>query len=281
MVNFVLDYLSSSVTMDASGMVYTQDITAVDASATAIFYANLSALKEVFKFQTDSDFKLDELPEDIKYQVNHASWPSLNPANAMLDDALSASPIITGDSKGAFESNAMMVAHDFLRYLAEQLFNSPYGVELFDNQLELLNDIRTKCGSAEAGQTWFDIVAKLKAVSADASGPDANANLESDPSGNKYLSDSTIGEENVCRTLFQQLTGSVIDRFSAIQPGDGYQSLPLEADDSISFKLTIAPEPSQHNLTGVSEIAPRSYEIKIVLVADASGRNTEVAADEQ
>jgi hypothetical protein len=276
MVNFVLDYLSSAVSMDVSGMVYTQSITAVDASATAIVYASLDDVKNVFKFQTDSDFNIDALPSDIRYQVNHASWPSLNPANAMLDDPLSSGPIITGDSKGAFNANDMMVAHDFVRYLAEQLFNSAYGADLFDNQKELLNDIRKICGSAEAGQTWFDIVAKLKAVSADST----ESGLETDPSGNKYLTDSTTGEENVCRTLFQQLTGSAIDRFSNIQSGDGYQSLPLEVDDSISFKLTVAPAPGQHNLTGVSEIGPRSYEIKIVLVADATGKNTEVAADE-
>lgn len=280
MVNFVLDYLSSSVSMDVSGMVYSQSITAVDASATAVFYANVAALKEVFKFQTDSDFNIDALPSDIRYQVNHASLPSLNPANAMLDDALSSGAIITGDSKGTFNSNDMMVAHDFVRYLAEQLFNSAYGADLFDNQKELLNDIRKICGSAEEGQTWFDIVAKLKAVSADATGADANADLSVDSDGNKYLTDSTTGEENVCRTLFQQLTGNAIDRFSSIQAGDGYQSLPLEADDSISFKLTVAPAPGQHNLTGVDEIAPRSYEIKIVLVADATGLNTAVSADE-
>jgi hypothetical protein len=278
MVNFVLDYLSSSVSMDVSGIVYSQTITAVDASATAVVYVSLAAVQEVFKFQTTSDFDIENLPSDIRYQVNHASWPALNPANSMMDDALSLRPIITGDSKGAFNANDMLVAHDFVRYLALELFNSAYGADLFDNQKALLNDIRAICGSTEAGQTWFDIVAKLKAVSADST----EAGLESDPSGNKYLTDSTTGESNVCRTLFQQLTGpgGDINRFSTIQGGDGYQSLPLEADDSISFKLTIAAAPGQHNLTGVEPIAPRSYEIKMIMVADTTDKNTEVSADE-
>jgi len=276
MVNFVLDYLSSSVSMDVSGIVYSQTITAVDASATAVVYVSLAAVQEVFKFQTTSDFDITNLPSDIRYQVNHASWPALNPANSMMDDLLSKNPILTGDSKGTFNANDMMVAHDFVRYLAQELFNSAYGADLFDNQKALLNDIRAICGSSEVGQTWFDIVAKLKAVSADST----EAGLESDPSGNKYLTDSTTGESNVCRTLFQQLTGSAIDRFSSIQGGDGYQSLPLEANDSISFKLTVAPATGQHNLTGVDPIAPRSYEIKMILVADTTGKNTAVSTDE-
>lgn len=280
MVNFVLDYLSSSVSMDVSGIVYSQTITAVDASATAVVYVSLAAVQEVFKFQTTSDFDIENLPSDIRYQVNHASWPALNPANSMMDDALSKTPILTGDSKGLFNASDMMVAHDFVRYLAQELFNSAYGADLFDNQKALLNNIREICGSIEAGQTWFDIVAKLKSVSADATGADANADLETDPSGNKYLTDSTVGDSNVCRTLFQQLTGNAIDRFATIQGGDGYQSLPLEANDSISFKLTVAAAPGQHNLTTVDPIAPRSYEIKMILVADTTDKNTAVSADE-
>jgi hypothetical protein len=84
----------------------------------------------------------------------------------------------------------------------------------------------------------------------------------------------------VCRTLFQQLTGDDISRFATIQGGDGYQSLPFEANDSISFKLTVAPAPGQHNLTSVEPIASRSYEIKMILVADTTDKNTAVSADE-
>ena len=276
MVNFVLDYLSSSVSMDTSGILFTQALPTVDASATAVVYVSLAAVREVFKFQTTSDFDIENLPSDIRYQVNHASWPALNPANSMMDDALSKTPILTGDSKGEFNDSDMMVAHDFVRYLAQELFNSAYGADLFDNQKALLNNIREICGSGETGQTWFDIVAKLKAVSADST----EAGLSTDPSGNKYLTDSTVGESNVCRTLFQQLTGNAIARFANIQGGDGYQSLPLEANDSISFKLTVAPAAGQHNLTSVDPIAPRSYEIKMILVADTTGKNTAVSTDE-
>jgi hypothetical protein len=274
MVNFVLDYLSSSVAMDVSGVVYSQSITGVDASATAVFHVSLDDMKNVFQFQTNSNFDIADLPADIKYKIDTASWPSLNPANGMMDDVLSLSPIITGDSTGAYPSNVMMVAHDFVRYLALKLFNSAYGAELFDNQLILLNDIRKICGSDSSGQTWHDIVEKLNTVGINGT----HADLEGS-AAHKYMTDNTTGEANLCRTLFQQLTGSVIDRFANIQGGDDFQPLPLEADDSISFKLTVDAAPGQHNLTEVDPIVPRSYEIKLVFVSGTPS-NTEVAADE-
>ena len=275
MVNFVLNYLSSSVSMDISGEVYAQPITAVDASATAIFQVSLDDIKKVFQFQTNSNFDINNLPADIRYYVDPTFWPALNPANGMMDNAASNHPIITGDSNGVFASNKMLVAHDFVRYLALSLFNSAYGAGLFDNENDLLTDLRWICGNSQAGQTWYDIVSKLTAVS-ESSG--TNADLVADENGKKYLTDKTATEVNLGRTLFEQLTGSAINRFSSIQGGDAPQALPFQANDSISFKLTIAAAPGQEQLTGVSPVVPRSYEVKMILVESPS--NTAVASDE-
>jgi hypothetical protein len=74
------------------------------------------------------------------------------------------------------------------------------------------------------------------------------------------------------------MTHSALSRFSEISESDSPQSLPFAVDDSISFKLVIAPAEGQEELTDVSAFAPRSYEIRLNMVA--APENTEVAADE-
>lgn len=278
-VNFVLDHLDSSVAMDICGQLFATTIPTLDASATAILEVALADVQELFKFQSNSDFNIDALPDDLHYYVNPYAFPHLNAANAMMSNALSQNPIITGDSNGAFPANKMMVAHDFVRYLALKLFNSAFGAELFQNQDDLLTDLRWICGDVSGGQTWFEVLKKFNAIKVDASGPNAHPDLLADSNGLKYLTDVTTGSENLCRMLMDQISGVAANRLANIQPSDLPQPVPFYAGDSISFKLTIAAAPGQEQLTNVSIIPPRSYRIKLVIV-DGAANNTEVAADE-
>jgi hypothetical protein len=273
-VDFVLTELESSVQMGVAATVQTSVIPELDVSATAVFQVSLDDMKAVFKYQTDSNdlTNLDEA--DIKYYVDPASWPDLNPANGMMDAPESVNPIATANSTGNLDANKMLVAHDFERYLALKLFNTHYGVDLFNNELELLNNLRLICDDSAEGHTWFDVKAKLNKVGlsgdhADIQGAD----------GAKYMTNANSSAENLCRVLLEQMTNSAITRFAEIQATDAPQSLPFEVDDSISFKLIIAPAEGQEELTGVEAFAPRSYRILLKIVA--SPVNTEVAADEQ
>jgi hypothetical protein len=276
MVNFVLDNLDSSVAMDICGQLYAEAIPAIDASATAILQVALADVQKLFQFQSNSDFQIDELPEDIRYYVDPSGFPYLNVANAMMSDASSQNPIITSDSAGAYPANKMMVAHDFVRYLALKLFNSAYGAELFQNQNDLLTDLRWICGDTSAGQTWYQILEKFNNVSI-ADG--LHVDIQQDASGRKFLTDLTDSSANLCREIMNQLANSAVDRFSSIQADDQPQPVPFLAGDSISFKLTIAAATGQEDLTGVAAIPPRSYRIKLVIVSGAAS-NTEVASDE-
>jgi hypothetical protein len=275
MVNFVLDNLDSSVAMDICGQLYAEAIPAIDASATAILQVALADAQKLFQFQSNSDFQIDELPEDIRYYVDPSGFPYLNVANAMMSDASSLNPIISADSAGAYPANKMMVAHDFVRYLALKLFNSAYGVELFQNQNDLLTDLRWICGDTSAGQTWYEVLSKFNAISTTGT----HGGLLTDASGLKYLTDVTDSSANLCREIMNQLANSAVDRFSSIQADDQPQPVPFLAGDSISFKLTIAAATGQEDLTGVAAIPPRSYRIKLVIVSGAAS-NTEVAQDE-
>jgi hypothetical protein len=194
----------------------------------------------------------------------------------MLDASASGASgaIATANGSGVLSSDKMLVAHDFVRYLAEKLFGTHYGVDLFNNEVNLLKDLRTICDDSSSGHTWYDIVSKITAVGTSGT----NANIVG-TDGSKYMTNADITTSNLCRELLQQLIGSALPRFSSVLPTDGAQPLPFEADDSISFKLTIAPAPGQENLTNVAAFSARSYEIRLVMVSGTPS-NTVVDAAE-
>ena len=270
MPEFVLDAFASTVTMTTSGALDSAAVPAVTADATAVFTVNVDHMKNVFKFQTDSADMLDTDASDLRYYVNMADWPTLNPANAMMNHAASASPIASG-----FAANKMLVAHDFTRYLAQELFGTHQGVDLFNNEVALLQNLRLICGTGAAGRTWADIGTKMTAVSTTGTA----ALIVTDAAGN-YTTNAYASDENICRVLYRQFVASAKERFSTLTNSADAQSLPFQADDVISFKVIINPAAGQHNLTGVAALAARSYKIKLVMKASGDVSNTAADAAE-
>jgi hypothetical protein len=279
-LDLVLDYLSSSVTIDVSGEIYSEPPVELDVSAVAVFEVDLSVMKDMFKYQTDSNDAIDASASDIKYYVDKTKWPDLNPANAMMDHTSSEGEIATNGSDGnPLAANKMLVAHDFTRYLALKLFNTHFGVDLFSNELELLNGLRHVCGNVASGQTQFDINAKIAAVSND------NEDLDEDANNLRYTTNAMDGSNNLCRTLMLQLLDGKPARFATIDAVGTPQSLPFIAGDTISFKLIVNAAEGQELITGVDPIGARSYRIKFVIVDDDADPgnvavNTAVAEDE-
>jgi hypothetical protein len=101
--------------------------------------------------------------------------------------------------------------------------------------------------------------------------------------GAKYMTNENNTSENLCRVLFEQMMDNVSGRFATIDDVQIEQSLPFEVEDSINFKLTVSAAPNQHLLTrDATAVASRSYEIRLVVVADGESVkvNTAPAADE-
>ena len=256
-VDFVLSGLNQVFTLGVSGEIAGAAPPTLDVSCEAIYNVKLSDMKNVFKFQSDA-FDVNNVDaSDIKYYVYMNAWPadlSLNPANA---HHLSSSPILSNSADVLEKRN--FVKHDFVRYLALRLFNTAHGVDLFSNESELLSDLVTK-GANAAGE----IISALNAVNQDSA---ANGTA-----GNKYSTNAlTPSTSNFTRELMQQLsyTQAGRARFAAIDGFDsGIHSVPLEADDTISFKVSITAAPDQHNLTQrPAAIETRTYRIKLVLKA--------------
>lgn len=279
MVNFVLTEFESTVTLGVQGNLYSDSIPSLTADAKATLYVTLTNIKNVFKFQTDSNDVINADASDIKYYTYDTEWPDLNPANAMMKE----NAIAVSNAAGALPENKLFVAHDFTRHLADDLFGTHLGVDLFNNELELLQNIRSICGSGAAGNTWFDISESVKNVSINSEAAGLTG-LAGD-AGEKYMTNENTTAENLGRVLMSQMIGAAPSRFAAIEASEAPQSLPFQVGDIISFKVTIQPAEGQKLLTKGEEdpdVPPRSYEIKLEIVADDDTEkiNVAVAGDE-
>lgn len=259
MVNFTLSALNQEFTLGVSGELAGEAPTVLDVSAVAIYNVKLSDMQAVFKFQSDS-FDVNDLPaSDIKYYVYRSNWPAnlkLNPVHAGMD----VDPILATAGDIAAEKN--LVKHDFVRYLAQQLFNTPHGVDLFSNEDALLSDLVSKGVTArQAIETALDAVNQ------------ASASAGTAP--NKYSTNSLTDATNICRELMRQVANQAPARFHGIANQTTVQSVPLAVNDTLNFKVSITSAADQHLLTDrPAAFDTRVYKIQLVLKADGDATNT-------
>jgi hypothetical protein len=271
LVNFTLTGLNQTILMSTSGLLDAFPVNLETTDATAVFYVKVSDMTNIFKIQTDSNDMNDTDASDIKYYVFNRKWPAelkINPAHAMMNKTESNGMLGTTD---IFTEDKMLAKHDFLRYLALRLFNTIHGVDLFSNESDLLENT-TYWGE--------DVNANIRSSMASVSTTSSDETMNYDASGNKYLTDASSGNTNLCRELVRQITANAATRFGTIVDANTPQSIPLLEDDTINFKVTFQSAPSQNVLTGVTEIPSRSYMVKLVLKNNVSGMNTVVTDSE-
>jgi len=262
MVNFVLEGLNQAFTLDVSGALAGEAPAALDVSCIAVYNVKLSDMRNVFKFQSDS-FDVNNVDaSDIKYYVYMSNWPATLKLNPVHAGALTSAPILENGNGIVAEKN--LVKHDFVRYLADELFNTPHGVDLFSNEDELLSDLVSKGVVARQA-----IDASLNAVN------QASAAHGTPP--NKYsINTLSPAAANFSRVLMRQLANEAASRFATeITNSSDIQSIPLMENDTISFKVSISPAANQHDLTSrPAAFDTRVYQIKLVLKADVDATNT-------
>lgn len=260
MVNFTLTGLNQTFTLGVSGELAGEAPATLDVSAIAVYNVKLSDMQAVFKFQSDSFDVNDTDASDIKYYVYMNAWPASLKLNPVHAGALSSTPILA--TGGSVTADKNLVKHDFVRYLAEQLFNTPHGVDLFSNEDALLSDLVSKGATARQA-----IDASLNAVN--------QANAANGSSPHKYSTNALTGAANFSRELMRQVANAAPSRFAGISNVSTVQSVPLEVDDTISFKVSISPAANQHDLTSrPTAFNTRVYQIKLVLKADGDATNT-------
>ena len=256
--------------------------------ATAVFYVKLSDMRAVFQFQA-TDQSLNDAVFDsssnIRYYVFRRLWPTslkLNPSHAMMDRAESDGQLLGGGGGGGtdtYSTDKSLVKHDFTRYIALQLFNTVRGVDLFQNESDILENISYYGEVSRVGiQSVLDTVSTMSA--------DITMNIDS--SGNKYSKNDNNSITNISRELMRQIATSAPSRLEdsgvvATAAAGSIQSVPLVENDTLNIKVTMEAAPGQNALTNVGAIPARSYNIKLILkgsVNDASGGNTNTAVSD-
>jgi hypothetical protein len=259
-VNFTLTGLNQNFTLGVSGELAGEAPVVLDVSCIAVYNVKLSDMLAVFKFQSDSFDVNNTDASDLQYYVYMNNWPAALKLNPVHAGALSSNPILATGGSIVAEKN--LVKHDFVRYLAEQLFNTPHGVDLFSNEDALLSDLVSKGATARGA-----IDASLNAVN--------QANAAHGPAGHKYSTNALTGAANFSRELMRQIANAAPSRFASITNSTAIQSVPLLVDDTISFKVSISPAANQHGLTSrPTAFNTRVYQIKLVLKADVDATNT-------
>lgn len=257
-VDFVLEAFESQIQMSSSGLLPSAAapaLTGID--AVAEYWVSVSDMKNAFYFQTDSNDIDDLSGSDVTYHVAWPEYAKLNPAHALV----TSNAISNVDQNGSnLPSNRKLVKHDFIRHISKDLFATHFGVDLFTNEQELKDNL------AQLGDdSWLAIRQILQ---------DANG-----------LNEGETGSNNICRVLLQQVMHSQPDRLTSLpdlessRHGSLYNeySIPFVDGDSIQFKVTVEPYPTQHTVVRDSvPVASRTYKIKVNIVNSVGSSNAVV-----
>ena len=277
-VHFIIDNFDTAIQLDVCGNLFTSDVT-MDVSAVCDLFVDASLVRLAFQFQTDASDVMTSSEEDIKYFIDRNTfWShdpehsfSINPADAQINTSDTLVQIM--DSSSEPEKN--MVCHDFVRFLSKQLFNTPYGVDLFENESELLDSIRDK-----SQKVWANIDKVLCKYDVnnrpahdihfaiDGTHYDVQENSSGVYGPNNWKYYSNANTENVSKKLLDQIAHQKPSRLTTIRDTTNIQPIPFLEGDTISLKLTISPADDQHLLTGVDPIGARTFRIRYNLVDD-------------
>lgn len=233
-----LDTSANSIHADLSG----NATDAFSGDATATIDVSLNLLKSIFKFQSDSVDICNNVLSDVKYKVVDpaGSWV-YSPADADLLDANGIVP----------DATLNLVQHDWLRYIAQELFGTHLGVDLFTNEEEVRSNLVTD--SLNALKQRFTILAGLG-----------------------DLDDEDVEQDGVQINPSRQILRQIISMDSTrldefyndpVEDGNGFFEMPLRAGDKLYFIFTAKSHANQSDIiNGSSNPADREYLIRMVAV---------------
>jgi hypothetical protein len=216
-----------------------------------------TAFQNTFQFKTDSDIATDAT-DDVKYYVDTAQWATMTTdLNASTNGTISVADggFVAGES----------ISESFLRHLADKLFGTHLGVDLFNNETTVKADIISSCGTlaTSIGNT-------ISSVGISGSDGDLLGTA-----GSKYLDDNTTAAKNITREIVNQLLNNAGSkaRFNAdnlasyaVAGTPGLYKVPLIAGDSVSYAVTITPNANQDtNVPTGTGSTSRKFLVKLVL----------------
>lgn len=225
---------------------------------------SLSTIKSVFYFQTDNNITYDS--SYTKYFVDISGWSNttikqdLNPMNYL----------VLNRDNGAFGTNwSDNLGKHFLRYIVEQLFGTYLGVDLFNNEDAVYQDISLNAYN----YVYTAVLNKLKRVDKTFGATSDLSDIFHESNG-WHMRDSE-GTYNICRNLIKQMAASSVakSRFDELElrvgegAGAGIYNVPFRSGDSIYYSVVVTPAPNQNSITGLSvALEPKKYILKLNIV---------------
>jgi len=293
-IDFVLENFAIDRTLDISGIIETSTIPTLDVSATAYYYVSLESIRNTFLY-SESEVSANVIDYYVDFNYNSADVANSNFGGKLTTDGSYGTPNVNGgfyfnptlayaetSEIGYPDSNRnkRTVAHDYIRSIAVDLFNTYQGAGLFQNYHELLRDIRNQFGfngdntlSAVDGEMANVIFAKLNNIGMQSTNEDLLT--DSNNFNYKYANATTLADpnDNITKVLMEQMLGAQPSRFANLGDSNllsgftGLRTLPFLANDTISFKLTIHPAEAQNTLiSNEITVHPRTYKIQLILV---------------
>jgi len=218
---------------------------------------SVETLKRVFYFQTDDAINYDA--SFTKYFVDISQWTTI---------ATDLNPMSYQISSGAFGSNTSdNLGQHFLRYIASSLFGTYLGVDLFENEDDVYQDLSSNAFT----NVYTAVLNKLRKV--DKIYGDSTMLDIYGTAGNRWMQDAS-GSYNICRTLLRQIAASATakTRFeyldSTYKRATGEYSVPFINGDTIYYSVIVSPSATQHLVTGLpTAISSKKYVLKINVTA--------------
>ena len=234
--------------------------TLTDIDATVTIEVPIDFLKDTFYFKTDEAIATDAT-DDVHCYVDTSKWPS-------MQGYLNASYGNISISDNAFVDSDV-IAKDFLRNVANGLFGTHLGVDLFTNETSVHGNLETQ--TSNVANNIFNSIQDVGITGGD-------TDLSTDENNEKYFLDTVDDPKNVTRALLLQLLSLAPERFNSINlpdhmyPGKtGTYRMPLIAGDTLSYALTIHPDVNQNTITNTGTNAlPRKYRVKLVCLPPLS-----------
>lgn len=229
---------SSSATLSGSSSV------SFDGSANVSVSIPLATFKSLFQYHTDSADVTDASNVDVLFRTVYST--SASPLGLDIDTS---ALVGTGAIDTSAISSVNHVTHDYVRYLAQMLFNTHLGVDLFNNEEALRSSLNASFKT------------QLNTVLLDLNDDGVTDQEGTSPS----------------RTIFNQLIANQPSRFNDIV---AYQSevvndkqwyyMPGIVGDKFYFLLRVSSASDQQKLTAPSsttQIGDRTYLICANIVA--------------
>ena len=212
-----------------------------DFSANAVVDVSYNLLQNMFQFYS-SDISGNDMPTDpvdLKYRV---VWDSS--AQPLHIDINHNTWVTYQTSMGNFASDQLFTM-DWLRWLAQELFNTINGVDLFSNEELVRSSLATDFST--------DLNTKFLAL-----------NNATTVSGVNQGAIYSAGSPNASQSILSQIIGGDPDRLSVLIPtsDNNWYKCPIQINDDLYFRVRIKASSTQHNLTGVA-VGDRNYLLKL------------------